>query len=84
MRAVSAKLASALPGAIAWSQAQHDLYASGQSSATRSTALFATGGVMAAAGAVLYVIGWRRGLSRPRLSVSPVSGGWLASGRWEY
>ena len=67
------KLSRVASGMGSWTTQQQALYAGGQRDATAATALYVAGGVAAATGVVLYLVGWRK--DRARFAVAPAPGG---------
>jgi tetratricopeptide (TPR) repeat protein len=62
-----------------WDMPAQSLYASGHNDAITATTLFVAGGAAVAAGAALYVWGWRRDVRARRFALAPLPGGAQAS-----
>jgi hypothetical protein len=62
-----------------WDSTAQSLYSSGHDDAIAATTLYVAGGVAVAAGAALYVWGWRRDVKARRFAVAPLPGGAQAS-----
>jgi tetratricopeptide (TPR) repeat protein len=73
--AISDELANLEPG-VAWDNELEARYQEGRDAHTRSIAFAVGGGVLAASGAVLYIVGWRQRDDEPRrITIAPTAGG---------
>jgi tetratricopeptide (TPR) repeat protein len=70
---------------VAWSPQASHLVSDGQTASRVATGLLVTGGVVAAAGAGVYLLGWRRERAAGRLIVvgGPLPGGGLLGLSWQ-
>jgi tetratricopeptide (TPR) repeat protein len=62
-----------------WDPSAQSLYSNGHNDAIAATTLYVAGGVAVAAGAALYLWGWRRDVHARRFAVVPLPGGAQAS-----
>jgi tetratricopeptide (TPR) repeat protein len=68
-----------LGGVATWDASAQSLYTRGHNDAIAATTLYVAGGAAVAAGAALYVWGWRRDVRARRFAVAPLPGGAQAS-----
>jgi tetratricopeptide (TPR) repeat protein len=68
-----------LAGVANWDAPAQSLYRNGHDDAIAATTLYVAGGVAVAAGAALYLWGWRRDVQARRFAIAPLPGGAHAS-----